>query len=186
MGKGVVLSCVLVVLGLALTCSVATVYTVGDSSGWDISTNLDTWVADKKFIVGDVLLFQYSSSQSVNEVTEENFKGCNTTDALLTGSNGNTSIPLNRPGEWYFVCGNKLYCLGGMKLQVNVQANPAASPAGAPEASGPGTSGSLPRPSSKNNNPSAAIPNSTGFINGGMVSLLSAFLGSMATLLWIL
>ncbi|KAJ1404804.1 Cupredoxin [Sesbania bispinosa] len=36
------------------TCS-ATTYIVGDNSGWDISTNLDTWVADKKFNIGDVL-----------------------------------------------------------------------------------------------------------------------------------
>ena len=50
-----VLGCVLVVLGFALTCSAATFYTVGDSSGWDISTDLDTWAKDKKFIVGDVL-----------------------------------------------------------------------------------------------------------------------------------
>lgn len=44
-------------------------------------------------------VFQYSSSNSVNEVTEESFKGCNMTDTLQTSSNGNTSIPLNRPGE---------------------------------------------------------------------------------------
>lgn len=39
---------------ITFTCS-ATTYTVGDSSGWDISTNLDTWITDKKFKVGDVL-----------------------------------------------------------------------------------------------------------------------------------
>jgi len=39
---------------ITFTCS-ATTYTVGDTSGWDISTNLDTWVADKNFKVGDVL-----------------------------------------------------------------------------------------------------------------------------------
>lgn len=37
-----------------MTCS-ATTYTVGDSSGWDISTNLDAWIADKNFRVGDAL-----------------------------------------------------------------------------------------------------------------------------------
>lgn len=42
-----------------MTCS-ATTYTVGDSSGWDISTNLDTWIADKNFKVGDAL-GKYSS-----------------------------------------------------------------------------------------------------------------------------
>ena len=107
-------------------------------------------------------------------------------DPIQTSSSGNTSIPLNRPGAMYFVCGNKLHCLGGMKLQANVQVDPAASPAGAPEASrSPGSSS---RPSSKNNNPSAAIPNSTGYINGGMVSIqsVSAFLSSMATLLWMM
>jgi len=39
---------------ITFTCS-ATTYTVGDSSGWDISTNLDTWIADKMFKVGDAL-----------------------------------------------------------------------------------------------------------------------------------
>lgn len=40
---------------ILLTCSAATLYTVGDNSGWDISTNLDTWANDKTFLVGDVL-----------------------------------------------------------------------------------------------------------------------------------
>lgn len=44
----------LAVLGFALTCS-ATTYTVGDTSGWDISTDLNTWSNDKKFNVGDIL-----------------------------------------------------------------------------------------------------------------------------------
>ena len=48
------LLCVLVIFGLALT-SKATVYTVGDNSGWDISTDLDTWAKDKRFVVGDIL-----------------------------------------------------------------------------------------------------------------------------------
>lgn len=44
-----------VVFSLAIiTCS-ATTYTVGDNSGWDISTNLETWVADKNFKIGDAL-----------------------------------------------------------------------------------------------------------------------------------
>lgn len=46
--------CILLVLGLALTCR-ATIYTVGDSAGWDISTDLDTWALGKRFVVGDAL-----------------------------------------------------------------------------------------------------------------------------------
>ncbi|KAF8412459.1 hypothetical protein HHK36_000423 [Tetracentron sinense] len=170
-------------LAFVLTCS-ATVYTVGDNAGWDISSDLDTWSKGKSFEVGDVLLFQYSSTHSVNEVTKDSFNGCNMTNPLLSSSDGNTSIPLTAAGDRYFVCGNKLHCLGGMKLQVNVNEDTATSPANAPRAS-EGNPSSLPRPSSKNNNPSDTIPASTGFVYGGRDSLVVAFLSIAATLLWV-
>ncbi|EEF51625.1 mavicyanin [Ricinus communis] len=165
---------------LALTCA-ATTYMVGDTSGWDISTDLPTWAHDKQFLVGDVLLFQYTSSEVVNEVTKEAFDGCNTTNVIRTYTNGNTTVTLTRPGAWYFISGNKLYCLGGMKLQVNVQGTQASSPVGAPQAQ-PGAT--LPQPSSKNNNP---IPTSAGFImRSGRDSLLQTSLGlSVAVLLFV-
>ncbi|CAK7335871.1 unnamed protein product [Dovyalis caffra] len=171
----------LVVLGLALTCNAAT-YMVGDSSGWDVSTDLDTWAQDKKFVVGDLLIFQYSSSQSVDEVKKEDFDSCNTTNVIRTFTNGNTTVPLTEPGTRYFVCGNKLYCLGGMKLQVNVEGNKANSPIGSPRAQ-PG--GTLSQPSSKSNNPASVIPTSAGFAYGGRDSIVMAFIGSVATMLWV-
>lgn len=33
----------------------ATTYFVGDSSGWDISSDLDSWTLGKRFSVGDIL-----------------------------------------------------------------------------------------------------------------------------------
>lgn len=55
MGKQLLLVVLgLIVFGFAITSN-ANTYTVGDNSGWDISTNLDTWEQDKKFVVGDVL-----------------------------------------------------------------------------------------------------------------------------------
>jgi hypothetical protein len=45
---------VLVFLSLALTCA-ATTYVVGGNSGWDISTDLETWKTGKTFYVGDVI-----------------------------------------------------------------------------------------------------------------------------------
>ncbi|KAK7268645.1 hypothetical protein RIF29_21349 [Crotalaria pallida] len=117
-----------------ITCS-ATIYTVGDNSGWDISSNLDTWSADKKFKIGDSLIFQYSSSHSVDEVTRENFDSCNTTNILTSYGNGNTTVPLTRGGDRYFVCGNQLHCLGGMKLHVHVEGDDKSlAPALAPKA----------------------------------------------------
>ncbi|GAB2271844.1 hypothetical protein Dimus_006675 [Dionaea muscipula] len=117
----------------------ATMYTVGGTSGWDPSTDLGSWVQGKTFVPGDVLLFEYSSYHSVCELSEENYERCNTTqEAALHGcaTDGNTSISLTNIGEWYFACGNQLYCLGGMKLRVLVESNSnqsaaAASPAAA-------------------------------------------------------
>lgn len=54
MAKMLHLVCAFVVLGFATTCT-STTYTVGDTSGWDISTDLATWAQDKTFNVGDVL-----------------------------------------------------------------------------------------------------------------------------------
>ncbi|KAG8381063.1 hypothetical protein BUALT_Bualt06G0083000 [Buddleja alternifolia] len=160
----------------ALTCS-ATVYTVGDNSGWDISTDLDSWSRGKTFSVGDTLLFQYSQYHSVSELTKENYKGCNMTNALQSSSNGNTSFALSSPGDRYFACGNRLHCLGGMKLHVNVVGNAVASPIGAPQAAQPGGF-NLPPGSSRTNNPS-----SSSVLNRIRVdSLVMAFFGVLVIL----
>lgn len=46
-------------IGLVVIClavrSLATVYTVGDTSGWAIGVDYGTWTASKKFVVGDSL-----------------------------------------------------------------------------------------------------------------------------------
>ncbi|CAO2838919.1 unnamed protein product [Amaranthus hypochondriacus] len=137
---------------LIIACG-ATTYMVGDTAGWDISSDLDSWVADKRFVVGDVLVFQYSSSgDSVCELTKQEFTRCDTNNAARRSTSGNTTFSLTKPGDRYFACCNQLYCLGGMKLQVHVESNSTnASPVGAPVAA-PGPVGLLPR-TSKSNNP---------------------------------
>ncbi|XP_057773413.1 stellacyanin-like [Salvia miltiorrhiza] len=173
MGNINVLMSATLVLLHCLRCS-ASVYTVGDSSGWDISTDLDSWSNDKTFSTADTLLFQYSQYHSVSEVSEANYKVCNMTNALQSSSNGNTTFALTTPGDRYFVCGNRLHCLGGMKLHVHVVENQTvAGPAGAPQAQ-PG--GSLPPGSSKTNGPS----NSVSFVNPtALEALLLPFFASL-------
>ncbi|KAE8736143.1 hypothetical protein F3Y22_tig00000136pilonHSYRG00003 [Hibiscus syriacus] len=166
-----ILLCFLSILCFSLTSHAAT-YVVGDTSGWDISTDIDSWASEKRFNVGDVLSFQYSSSHSVSEVAKESFETCNTTKSLRTYSNGNTTVTLSNAGTRYFVCGNKIHCLGGMKLQVNVEDDKKSSPVGSPGAQ-PGTTT---QPSSKNNDSATVIPSSDGFINGGFRSLIITFL----------
>ncbi|KAJ8772391.1 hypothetical protein K2173_027568 [Erythroxylum novogranatense] len=154
-------------LSFALACNAAT-YLVGDTSGWDISTNIDWWAQDKTFAVGDLLLFLYSPSHSLDEVTKDGFGSCNTSNVLRTFMTGNTTVLLISPGSRYFVCGNKLHCLGGLRLHVHVQGNQANSPVAAPQAQPqPQPRGST-QPSFKNNNP---VLISAGFLDRGRIQV---------------
>ncbi|OAY65133.1 Blue copper protein [Ananas comosus] len=138
---------VIVVVGLART-SEGTSYTVGGSAGWDLSADFGSWLQNKTFYVGDAFYketfnvlrlcpaFQYSKYHTVNEVEKADYDACNATNALLTGSDGNTTVPLTAPGDRYFICGVITHCLGGMQLPVHVTANPSAgAPVGAPQLS---------------------------------------------------
>lgn len=102
-------------------------------------------------------VFQYSSTHSVYEVAKDNYQNCNTTDAIRTFTNGNTTVALSKPGNRFFVCGNRLHCFAGMRLLVNVEGNgPSQAPVGSPQAA---TSGIL-QPSSKKNNPATGVASS--------------------------
>ncbi|KAG8484754.1 hypothetical protein CXB51_023632 [Gossypium anomalum] len=174
-----ILLCFLSIFCFALTSHAAT-YVVGDTSGWDISSDIVSWASSKTFNVGDVLLFQYSSSHSVNEVRKESFETCSTINILRKFSNGNTTVILSNSGIRYFVCGNKLHCLGGMKLKVDVDEK--STTVGAPQAQSEGAA-TLQQPSSKSNNLSTVIPTSTGYINGGFQSQLIASICLTAAML---
>ncbi|EYU20166.1 hypothetical protein MIMGU_mgv1a022640mg [Erythranthe guttata] len=168
----------------ASVCS-ATVYTVGDNSGWDISTDVNSWAKDKSFSVGDTLLFQYSQYHTVNEVKRDNYEGCNTTNNVIrSSSNGNASFALTGPGERYFVCGNRLHCLGGMKLHVTVHGNQVAvAPVGAPQ-SQPG--GSLPPPGSSGTNNYYNPSNSSFLYRIEIDSIVLGFLVSLVFFLQVI
>ncbi|KAI3757745.1 hypothetical protein L6452_05288 [Arctium lappa] len=166
----------LIAFGFAITSN-ANTYIVGDNSGWDISTNLDTWEQDKKFVVGDVLVFRYASTNSVCEVGQESFRTCNTTEVIKCFSDGNTSIPLTNPGERYFFCGNRLYCYSGMKLDVIVEKNQTtvteAPLSSVPEAESGG---------SKKNNPSTVVRNAAVFVRIGSNYVVLGVLGLLGIL----
>ncbi|XP_010523261.1 PREDICTED: stellacyanin [Tarenaya hassleriana] len=158
-------------------CNGAT-YFVGDGSGWDISTDLDSWLLGKAFNVGDVLVFQYSSPHSVYEVTRDEFQSCNTTKPLRTFSGGNTTVSLSESGDRFFVCGNRLHCFAGMRLPVHIQGNspsPSPSPAGAPQAA----VSAVTHPSSKRNDPATPVPSSGAGDDRGIMGILVSTLFSL-------
>ncbi|KAG2262873.1 hypothetical protein Bca4012_012578 [Brassica carinata] len=154
--------CIIFGISVISRCN-ATTYFVGDTSGWDISSDLESWTLGKRFSVGDVLMFQYSSTHSVYEVAKDNFQSCSTTEPIRTFTNGNTTVALSKPGDRFFVCGNRLHCFAGMRLQVNVEGNGTSpAPVGAPGAAPAG----ILQPSSKKNNPATGVASSAPRVGG--------------------
>ncbi|KAG8471766.1 hypothetical protein CXB51_036709 [Gossypium anomalum] len=103
-----------------------TTYTVGDSTGWRVPTNNDDfyedWADNKHFVIGDVLVFNFTTGQhNVAEVTEDAYDDCNTANAISTLTTGPTRITLNRTGDHYFICSVPGHCSAGQKLKVEVR-----------------------------------------------------------------
>lgn len=111
----------LVVLGLAVVPSMATVYKVGDAAGWGLGVDYGTWATGKTFIVGDSLVFNYGSSHNMAEVSSSDYTACSVGNAVVDSS-GTTTISLKTAGTHYFICGVIGHCSGGMKLAVPVTA----------------------------------------------------------------
>nr|ACF85947.1 unknown [Zea mays] len=132
------LCALLLVSGVARRAE-AVSYNVGNSAGWDLSADLPSWADGKTFNVGDVLVFQYSSYHTLDEVDQAGFNNCSAANALLSRSDGNTTVPLTAPGDRYFICGSQLHCLGGMKLHVLVSQPAGGAPAKATPQSTPQT-----------------------------------------------
>ncbi|CAI9757867.1 unnamed protein product [Fraxinus pennsylvanica] len=86
------------ILSLIICCgvaiSVATDYTVGDTSGWSIGADYSTWTSGKTFAVGDTLVFNYPSGHTVDEVSENDYTSCTTGNSISTDSSGATSVTL--------------------------------------------------------------------------------------------
>ncbi|KAF5468120.1 hypothetical protein F2P56_012299, partial [Juglans regia] len=121
--------CALLVLCMFVP-SLATVYTVGDTSGWAIGTDYSTWTSGKTFAVGDSLVFNYGGGHTVDEVSASDYNSCTVGNSLSTDSSGTTTIPLKTAGTHYFICGVVGHCGSGMKLAVTVGKASETAPSG--------------------------------------------------------
>ncbi|XP_047163503.1 blue copper protein-like [Vigna umbellata] len=108
--------------------TLATVHTVGDSSGWAIGSDYSSWTSDKAFAVGDSLVFNYGAGHTVDEVKESDYKSCSAGNSISTDSSGATTIALKTAGTHYFICSVPGHCSGGMKLAVTVKAGKDTTP----------------------------------------------------------
>ncbi|TXG52737.1 hypothetical protein EZV62_021906 [Acer yangbiense] len=111
---------VAVVFCMLVPSCLATVYTVGDTSGWTLGVDYTTWAGSNTVAVGDSIVFNYGSSHSVDEVSASDYKSCTTGNAISTDNSGATTITLKTAGTHYFICGVASHCSTGMKLAVTV------------------------------------------------------------------
>ncbi|WCJ24784.1 Blue copper protein [Euphorbia peplus] len=150
-----------VVACMVVAPCVATVYTVGESSGWAMGVDYTTWASDKTFNVGDSLVFNYGGGHTVDEVSAGDYSTCTVGNSITSDSSGATSIALKTPGTHYFVCAAIGHCGNGMKLALNVKAASAASAGSgsgtALPAAGTATGTSSTTPTTTTNTPTSGI-----------------------------
>ncbi|XP_042960687.1 basic blue protein-like [Carya illinoinensis] len=95
----------------------AATYMVGDSGGW--SFNTDSWPSGKRFRAGDVLVFNYdSTNHNVVAVGRSGYSSCTTPAGAKVYKSGKDQIRLAK-GPNYFICNFAGHCESGMKIAVN-------------------------------------------------------------------
>ncbi|KAJ1290041.1 hypothetical protein BS78_02G211700 [Paspalum vaginatum] len=123
---------VLIFAALYAALGSATTYTVGGVHSWMTGVDYAAWASDKKFAIGDKLLFSYvRTDHTVTEVSRDEYDACSSGSGALTlskdNSSGLTTVTLASPGMHYFICAVPDHCASGMKLAVNVSATPSGT-----------------------------------------------------------
>ncbi|CAN4082350.1 unnamed protein product [Withania somnifera] len=120
-------------------------FQVGDTTGWAVPPENDTtfynnWASAMRFKIGDTIRFKYKKD-SVMEVTEYEYKKCNSTHPNFFSNTGNTMFTLDHTGYFYFMSGAAGHCERGQRMIVRVIVqdviNEATSAASAPKLSLP-------------------------------------------------
>ncbi|KAK1632953.1 hypothetical protein QYE76_007268 [Lolium multiflorum] len=109
----------------------ATKYTVGESDGWTIGPNYDTWSQQYNFTAGDTLAFNYVPVlHDVYQVIQDAFRTCQPAvgQTVRMWASGSDVVDLAAPGDYYFLCNAPGHCFGGMKFSVSVAVSVATPP----------------------------------------------------------
>ncbi|KAI4380647.1 hypothetical protein MLD38_006814 [Melastoma candidum] len=135
-------------------------YTVGDAAGWNVlaggATPYQLWAANKTFMVGDTLVFNFvNRTHDVAEVSKAAFNSCNTNTTISLSTNPPVRIVLTTPGEHYYTCTFSGHCSLGQKLAINVigTSTSATPPSSTPGATPPSSSATPPPPPSSATTP---------------------------------
>ncbi|CAK9183328.1 unnamed protein product [Ilex paraguariensis] len=112
-------------LFLMFSFSEATEILVGGRENlWKIPSSPDEfnhWAEKIRFRIGDSLVLKYDGkTDSVLQVTEEDYKSCKTAKPIKTYHDGDTKIELSHSGPFFFISGAEGHCERGQKLVVEV------------------------------------------------------------------
>ncbi|KAK6798823.1 hypothetical protein RDI58_006526 [Solanum bulbocastanum] len=130
---GNVLISILVMMSIAsslqlVSASSSMEFQVGDTTGWTVPPQNDTifynnWASAMRFKIGDTIRFKYKKD-SVMEVTDKDYKKCNSTLPHFFSNSGNTMFTLEHSGYYYFISGAAGHCERGQRMILRVMVIP--------------------------------------------------------------
>ncbi|KAI3443856.1 hypothetical protein Pfo_000521 [Paulownia fortunei] len=111
---------------LLIGCTADT-HTVGDDLGWTIPPGGDiayrSWAFDEDFQLGDDIIFRWSGTHNVVQVTREGYDNCNATNNMTLSAiytNSPTTFTLNSTAPHYFICTVDNHCRLGQKVTIQI------------------------------------------------------------------
>ncbi|KAG9133016.1 hypothetical protein Leryth_015410 [Lithospermum erythrorhizon] len=137
----------------------------GKPNSWTIPSSPDEftkWAEKLRFQTGDTLVVEYDpKSDSIMEVTIDDYKNCNKSNPIKSYQDGKTKIVFNRSGWFYFISGADGHCEKGQKIFVyvlhakNGSNGPSPSPSSSPSTSPSGQVGGTPTSTPSNIEPTS-------------------------------
>ncbi|KAL0422110.1 UNVERIFIED_CONTAM: Umecyanin [Sesamum latifolium] len=110
----------------------ADTYTVGDALGWTVpplgNVAYRTWADKQDFDLGDNIVFRWSGTHDVVQVTKEGYDNCTATNTTALSPIQTTSpytFTLNSTAPHYFICTIANHCSLGQKLTIQTEASAA-------------------------------------------------------------
>ncbi|KAB2618608.1 stellacyanin-like [Pyrus ussuriensis x Pyrus communis] len=117
--------CFLLVAVALFNGAAADNYTVGDDLEWTIppagSVAYSTWANTKRFQINDTIVFKWSGSHTVAEVSKADYENCSNSNPLAFYDSSPASITLTSNVTRYFICTVGNHCSDlGQKVTIKI------------------------------------------------------------------